>query len=142
MPEGVKSSVEAKSTGFVDVLGCAGGIILQLAALVLTPLVYRWTTGTWHYAWLLLLPMLAVLLPTVLVSVIASTIWPETGPTFPNELAPPRWFFGRLRSAERMHLYPGDPDLDGWGLSLGRRSPKQISDAPSAVTGGAEEPPS
>ncbi|HSU12533.1 hypothetical protein [Longimicrobium sp.] len=132
MPEGVKSASEAKSSGLLDIVGCSLGIVLQLAALVLTPLVYRWTTGSWDYVWLLVLPVLAVLLPALLVSVIASTIWPDSEPNFPTELAPPRWFFGRLRSS-RMHLYPGDPDVYGWGVSIERNKLKEKSSSASKV---------
>lgn len=120
MPEGIKSGERTRSTGFLNAAGCTLGILLQVAALVLTPLVYRWTTGSWDYAWLLILPILALFVPGLLVGVVASTIWPDSTFTFPSELTPPRWFFGRLRSDEIRHLRPDSPDMYGFGVSVHR----------------------
>lgn len=124
MPEGIKTAADLRPRGVLNTLGCTLGVLLQISALVLTPLVYRWTTGGWEYVWLLVLPVLAVLLPGVLVGIIASTIWPDTEPRFPRELSPPKWFFWQLRYLEPIRP-PHDPATAGFGVSVHRKKPSK-----------------
>jgi hypothetical protein len=112
MPTGVRPAHEVRPHNVLNIIGCSLGVAVQLAALVLTPFIFRWTTGSWENAWVMALPLLALILPGVIVGIIATTIWPESGATFPKELNPPHWFHSRLHfmMGHGHHVRPFDEE--------------------------------
>jgi hypothetical protein len=92
MPEGVCRKDQFGGTRVLNIVGCGLAILLQLAAIVGALYLFRNVTGGWSLLWIFLLPIGAFLLPALLVSIVATTIWPK-GPKWPQSLILPAWFF-------------------------------------------------
>lgn len=104
MPGGVHHASELKPRSFWYRVGCTLGIVIQSAAIAVTPFIYKWVTGTWQNAWLLVLPLLALIVPGVIVAIVSATVWPSDDPQFPRELTLPNWFDSRLYLIRHAHM--------------------------------------
>lgn len=92
MPSGIKPASDVRSFGVLNTIGCSLGVIMQLAALALMFYTFYWATGSWRGVWLLVLPFLALFVPVIIFAIVASTIWPDQGLSFPSTLSLPNWF--------------------------------------------------
>jgi len=90
MPDGIKKFDELPRRSFWSTLGICLSILFLLSAIVLCPFAFRWITGSWEHAYLMVLPLVALVVPLVIIGVIAATIWPEGGRHLPVSL--PEWF--------------------------------------------------
>lgn len=88
MPAGIQRASEIGRRPVLGLLGVALAIAFEASALVLTPFVFAWVTGSWSNVWLLALPIVAIIVPIVVIVVINQTIWPKGGADFPRELMP------------------------------------------------------
>jgi hypothetical protein len=99
MPSGIKRFDDGRPFRFLNAIGCSLGVIMELAALGLMVYTFYWVTGAWKGVWLLLLPFVALFAPALIFIIVATTIWPDQGLSFPRALAVPEWFH-RLASAQ------------------------------------------
>jgi hypothetical protein len=88
MPDGIQRASEIGRRPLLGWVGAILAVALQAAALALTPFVFYWVTGSWSEVWLLALPIVAVVLPIVIIVVVNQTIWPKGGVNFPHDLMP------------------------------------------------------
>lgn len=129
MPDGVRHSHELRRMPLLRKLGALGAVLFELSALLLTPFVFRWVTGSWDDVWLLLLPPLAFFLPILIIILVNTTIWPKQGLAFPHPLALPAWAVRRVMMLEHSAPFDGEDAFSelepkGIGLSLGRSQPE------------------
>lgn len=106
MPEGIKKSKQVKHGITFPDIGCFIPIIMQVAALVAVPYLYRYITGSWDRAWLLILPIAALILPMAVTMPIIFSLLNIGVHKFPGSLRPPHWY------GERFHIY-NDKRLSG-----------------------------
>lgn len=111
MPDGIKRSDEVRSLGMLNKLGCGLGVCLQIAAIAMAPLAFRWITGSWSNVWLLALPFLALALPAIIVGLVASTLWPKDELAFPASLCLPEWGKGLIRKGRRYSAIPLEHEI-------------------------------
>ena len=88
MPTGVLPADKLNRHGLLSALGAFLSFALFGVALALTPFVFRWVTGSWDNVWLLALPVVAIVLPLVIIIGISSMVWPKPNVEFPRELMP------------------------------------------------------
>ncbi|MAO65428.1 MAG: hypothetical protein CL666_10550 [Balneola sp.] len=97
MPDGlIKGKKEKNSLSFPE-LGCVIPLILQIAAIISVPYIYKHITGGWENAWTLLLPIAALIIPLVF-TIPLIIYWLNRGTIrFPEHLNPPEWYRKRSR---------------------------------------------
>lgn len=61
--------------------------MLFLVSLSVTPLLYKWVTGSWEHVWVLALPVLALILPLLIVGLVGATLWPSPKQLFPEKIS-------------------------------------------------------
>jgi len=88
MPGGVRQASDFGRRTFWTWAGAILSAAVFVAALASTPFVFRWVTGDWANVWLLTLPIVALIVPVVLILIVEATIWPKRGLEFPRELVP------------------------------------------------------
>lgn len=99
MPRGIKKAKEVPYSQHITGLGCIVPLSIQVAALTSAPFLYRYITGSWEYAWTLLLPIAAIAVPFALFLAALFMSGPREEFKFPDSLFPPDWF------AKRLHMY-------------------------------------
>ena len=92
MPDGIKNVDEAGSESWLSKIGTWLAGFFVLSSLVVSIFSYYWTTGSWHNAWLLALPFIALIVPIIIILFVSATIWPSGRPSFPAALRLPEWF--------------------------------------------------
>lgn len=110
MPEGIKSAGDLRNFSLLDGLGCLLSALLELSALVMAGMVFYWVTGSWTKIWLLALPLVALIVPILIIALVGSTLWPESKPLFPKNLTAPRWFH-RLQMRQYHHHHRLAPEI-------------------------------
>lgn len=95
MSEGILQTKQVDQSA-VSGWGCIIPAVLQILAIAAVPLLYRRWAGTWENALLLFLPVGALVLPLAITLLGAFVISPLTGIRFPEPLAAPSWYRGRL----------------------------------------------
>src|ERR1019366_10275062 len=84
MPDGIQRSDKPPARGVWGKLGVTLWLIAELASVALAFLAFRWVIGSWENAWLIVLPVPALVLPGILAIIISETIWPSTRREFPK----------------------------------------------------------
>jgi hypothetical protein len=103
MPKGIRRVGDDHRGNVWGRLGGAVSVLLFVASLSLTPFVYRRVTGGWENVWILALPILALILPLVIIIVIGSTVWPSGEPSLPAKISPHRGRFIGLGNPPMRH---------------------------------------
>jgi hypothetical protein len=111
VPEGIKSAKALRSVSLLDGVGCLLSALLELSALGIAVIVFHRVTGSWTKLWLLALPLVALIIPLVIIAVVGSTLWPEAKPLFPKALTVPKWFhLLQMRQYHHHHHLP--PEIE------------------------------
>jgi hypothetical protein len=98
MPEGISRSDEPPARGIWGKVGAGLWIIAEFASVALTFFAFRWVTGAWNNAWLMVVILPAIILPGIIALFVGDTVWPSNRREFPKELELPRWLgFHMLR---------------------------------------------
>ena len=95
MPQGIKQAKKERTAIVFPDLGCVIPIIIQIAALIAVPFVYRRLNGGLENAWLLLIPVAALVLPLA-VTLPFVFLLTSRRKGFPDRLNPPHWYESRL----------------------------------------------
>lgn len=99
MPGGIKNVEETGSESWLGKIGRWLAVLFVSSSFIISIVSYYWVTGSWQYAWLFILPFIALIIPLIFVLVVAATVWPSGRPSFPASLKLPDWF----RSLELFH---------------------------------------
>jgi hypothetical protein len=105
MPEGIRKGEKEKTSVIFPDAGCVIPLLIQIATLIAVPFLYRYLTGSWDKAWLLLLPIAALILPIALTMPVVIALLNRSARRFPKPLGPPSWY--RWRSS--MYDEPPNP---------------------------------
>ena len=92
MPDGIKNIDEVSSESTLNKISPWFAGLFVLASLIVSVFSFYWVTGSWDNVWLLALPFVALIIPTIIILIVASTIWPSGRPSFPRSLNLPDWF--------------------------------------------------
>jgi len=122
MPQGLVEGKNSKSSIIFPDLGCILPIIIQIAALISVPFVYRQLNGSWEDIWLLLIPVAALVLPLALTIPPILLFQSKERIKFPKHLEPPNWYESRL------FLYD-DPTLAKRRMEMQRNIERNKTDA-------------
>ena len=106
MPDGIRRADQLRPKALLGKIGCGLAALFELASVASVPLIFYWVTGAWTHAWLLILPFVALFAPAIMIVIIASTIWPEAAPPFPESLELPVWARRLAFRESRMHDGP------------------------------------
>ncbi len=87
MPTGIVNAQDSQPGSLLSKIGTGLVIALFVIALGTTPVVVRLGSGSWSDSWILVLPFVAILLPTLIAVLVNVTVWPK-GPQLPHELLP------------------------------------------------------
>lgn len=100
MPDGIKSCDEI-SAGKVSskIAPWLAGLFVFLS-FVVSIYAYSWITGSWQYFWVITLPLIALIVPAIIIAIVAWA-WPG-GPSFPSTLNLPDW----VRALNLIYLSP------------------------------------
>jgi hypothetical protein len=133
MPGGVKRASDIGRRPFWTWVGGMLSTAVLLSTLASTPFVFRWVTGGWANVWLLALPIVALIVPAIVIAFVGATIWPKQGLQFPRELIPRRGPFPS-------HVYMSGGEVgpvwfDPAELRGGSRSDEATGDDPRSVSG-------
>jgi hypothetical protein len=115
MPGGIISAKPMRDKISFPSLGCVIPLILELLSLVAVPFIYRSTTGSWNNAWLLLLPIGAILLPLIVTIPLMIVLTSRQRFRFPAGLEPPSLYSSRVDMMWRVgdrHFEKGFYDKD------------------------------
>lgn len=104
MPEGIRKGEKEKTSIIFPDAGCVIPLLIQVATLIAVPFLYRYLTGSWDKAWLLLLPIAALILPVTLTMPVVIALLNRSARKFPKLLGPPSWYQWRLG------MYDGPPN--------------------------------
>lgn len=112
IPSGIKNvdDVSSRNTSLLSGIGTILIVLLFLSAFVLSFFVFYWVTGAWTNVWLLMLPFLALVIPSIIIA-IPMVVWEEMHKKFPSTLALPKWFQSLSLSHERLRMNSDSPDL-------------------------------
>lgn len=91
IPGGLPEIHDLQKNPILDTIGCGAAIILELIAIASGLYLYSILAGGLTSLWLSLIPVVALLLPIIVIALIGSTIWPR-GPQWPKALVLPHWF--------------------------------------------------
>lgn len=91
MPQGILPINRIGPGKLLNALGCTLAVILQLSAIAGSLYLFHHATGGWSLLWVYLLPVGALLVPSMIVAIISATIWPK-GARWPRGLTLPEWF--------------------------------------------------
>ncbi|MEO1074991.1 MAG: hypothetical protein AAFX41_03375 [Bacteroidota bacterium] len=97
MPDGIKRVRDIKPRNWLGGLGIFLSVTLWLSAFAACAFAYKVLLGSWAAAWLMILPIVALILPLVLVLIVSEKFWPSNKPALPETLSIPKWFYS-LRS--------------------------------------------
>ncbi|KPQ26923.1 hypothetical protein [Halomonas sp. HL-93] len=92
MPRGIKTTKELGNKPFLGRLGVGLSILLFLSSFAGSAWLFHWAVGSWSQAWVLILPIVALILPGAIIGMVASTVWPDATPKFSDSLQTPSWF--------------------------------------------------
>lgn len=92
-PEGIKrvDEISSRSGRVLNKAGKFIAVIFFISAFSLSFFAFYWVTGAWTNVWLLVLPFLALIIPTVILFA-TMILWDEMQPSIPHTLALPKWF--------------------------------------------------
>ncbi|MCH8341745.1 MAG: hypothetical protein IIA51_09365 [Chloroflexi bacterium] len=116
MPKGLMEAKRLRRIYGISDWGCLIPIIVQIAALVSVPFIYRQLTGSWQNAQLLALPVAALILPISLILLVEFIFSPQRQFKFPDPLSPPDWYDYRLyryESSVPSRERPAHPQTSG-----------------------------
>lgn len=109
MPSGVfRTDGSVNSKNRWSKIGVGLYAAMQLLAIVGAAYVVKLVTGDLFDAWLMVLPVAALLVPAILAFVVSQTIWPNRAKVmqYPQRLAPPGWLARAAMFRERPMPYP------------------------------------
>jgi hypothetical protein len=87
MPGGIKTTSELRGRRSLwGPLGVVLAILFEVATLALCVFAFHWIVGEWGTAWILILPIVALIAPFLISLFVGDTVWPKPGPHFPAEL--------------------------------------------------------
>lgn len=101
MPDGIKSCDEISTGKVSSKIGPWLAGLFIFSSLVVSILAYNWITGSWQYFWVVTLPLIALIVPLIIIAIVALA-WPAGGPSFPSTLNLPDW----ARSLQFLHIAP------------------------------------
>lgn len=93
MPDGIKNIDEVSSRSTLSKIGPWLATLFVLSSLTVSVFSFYRVTGSWDNVWLLGLPLVALIIPLIIVAVVGSTIWPSGRPSFPKSLSLPDWYW-------------------------------------------------
>lgn len=93
MPDGIKNVGETSSESRLSKIGKWLAGLFVASSFAISIISYYWVTGSWENVWLVVLPLIALIVPLIIVALVATTIWPSGRPSFPSSLSLPRWFY-------------------------------------------------
>jgi hypothetical protein len=93
MSEGIQRTLVHSEPIEVPDWGCATGVIFELGALVAVVFFYKYVIGGWDNVWILSLPIIALIAPFLLFSLLMFR-FPSSRDKFqfPKQLLPPSWY--------------------------------------------------
>ena len=91
MPHGIRMAGKAGRRTPRDKVTITVAALLGLGVLALPFFCFRWVTGAWTHAWLVVLPPLAFVLALVIMTLGMEAPWLKREPRFPSSLEIPRW---------------------------------------------------
>lgn len=106
MPNGIYRMDELGANTILNAIGCILAIVLQISVIAGALNLFRTVTGGGWSWWLFLLPLGAIFLPAILVSIVASLLWPK-GPQWPKALKLPKWFISWYPPDREVYRYRG-----------------------------------
>lgn len=92
MSEGIKETAISSEPVEVPNWGCAIGILIEIGALSAVLFSYHYLTGSWDNVWVLALPIVAMIVPLLLFSLVVTLFLSRDKFKFPKQLLPPRWY--------------------------------------------------
>jgi len=66
--------------------------VFETLSLASVPFIYKYYVGSWSYAWLLVVPIIAFVFPLLLFYVVMAIFSFRSKFEFPKQLLPPRWY--------------------------------------------------
>jgi hypothetical protein len=117
IPSGIRKvdNVSSSSTRLLSGIGTILAILLIISAFVISFFVFYWVTGAWTNVWLLVLPFLALFIPSIIIA-IPMILWTEVHKKFPSPLELPKWFQSLTLFHEHSRIVPDSPDLTDNGF--------------------------
>jgi len=112
IPSGIKKvdDVSSRNTSLLSGIRTILILLLFLSAFVLSVFAFYWVTGAWTNVWLLMLPFLAFVIPSIIIA-IPMILWEDMHKKFPIPLALPKWFQSLSLSHEYFRMRSDSPDL-------------------------------